>query len=77
MTTDSPRYGTIDRDYALRLATTSPDDDGPVWMVNLMKYRALAEYTDGRDSTISGKEADDIYTPLDPSQQSVPRRLFR
>lgn len=61
----APRYGTIDRDYGLRLATTEPGDDGPIWMVNLMKYRAVAEYTDGRTSTISGREADDAYAPVD------------
>ena len=31
-----------------------------------MKYRDVADYTDGRDSTISGREADDRYTPLGP-----------
>jgi len=61
----NPRYGTVDRDYAIRMATTAPADDGPVWMVNLMKYRAVADYSDGRASTISGKEADDLYAPLD------------
>lgn len=60
-----PRYGQVDHDYGLRLATTSPDDDGPVWMVNLMKYRERADYADGRESTISGREADDLYTPLE------------
>jgi hypothetical protein len=61
----SPRYGTVDRDYAIRLATTAPADDGPVWMVNLMKYRAVADYADGHESTISGQEADDLYAPID------------
>ena len=65
MTTNAPRYGTVDRDYGLKFATTPPDDDGPVWMVNLMKYRDMAEYADGRPSRISGREADDIYTPVD------------
>ncbi len=60
-----PRYGQVDRDYAIRLASTSPDDDGPVWMVNLMKYRDVADYADGRESAISGQEADDLYTPLE------------
>ena len=41
-----PGYGTIDQDYAMRLATTTRDD-GPVWMVNLMKYRYVADYGDG------------------------------
>ena len=60
-----PRYGTIDTDYGMQLATTAPDQDGPVWMVNLMKYRDVAEYADGRESSISGSEADDLYSPLD------------
>jgi hypothetical protein len=57
------RYGTLDREYARRLATTPPDEDGPVWMVNLMKYRANAQYADGRASSISGLQADNLYTP--------------
>ncbi len=64
--TRAPRYGTVDREYGRRLATTPPDEDGPVWMVNLMKYRDVAEYADGRDEQISGREADDRYTPLGP-----------
>ena len=66
--TDSrtPRYGTVDREYGMRLATTPPDDDGPVWMVNLMKYREHADYGDGQESSISGREADDLYAPLGP-----------
>lgn len=59
----TPRYGTVDREYGMRLATTPPDEDGPVWMVNLMKYREVADYADGRETTISGREADDLYTP--------------
>ena len=64
----TPRYGRVDRDYATTLATTPPDEDGPVWMVNLMKYRDQADYQDGRSDDISGREADDRYTPLGPLQ---------
>ena len=35
-------------------------------MVNLMQYRDVAEYADGRESTISGREADDMYAPIGP-----------
>jgi len=59
------RYGKIDRDYAMRLATTTADQDGPVWMVNLMKYRAVADYGDSGGPAVSGREADDIYAPLE------------
>lgn len=64
-TPDAPRYGAVDRDYGRRLATTPPDEDGPIWMVNLMKYRAVADYGDGDRPAISGREADDRYAPLD------------
>jgi hypothetical protein len=62
--TKSPGYGRVDRDYGMRLATTDPADDGPVWMVNLMSYRALARYEDGNEE-VSGREADDRYAPVD------------
>jgi len=62
--THSVPYGQIDADYAARLAGTPPEEDGPVWMVNLMRYKEVAEYADGRDSAISGREADNAYTPL-------------
>ena len=59
------RYGTPNTEYAMSMAMMSPEDDGPVWMVNLMKYRAVADYADGRESAISGRDADDAYSPLD------------
>ncbi len=60
-----PRYGLVDRDYGLRLATTAPEADGPVHMCNLMKYRARADYGDESGGGISGREADDRYAPVD------------
>lgn len=60
-----PRYGTIDFDYAGRLANCPPADDGPVLMVNYMKYRERAEYRDGTDGGRTGKEADDEYAPTE------------
>lgn len=66
---DAPRlkhqYGTIDKQYALHLATRPPEEDGPVYMVNLMKYHEVARYTQdaGVDEPISGREADDRYNP--------------
>ena len=59
------RYGQIDPTYEQVLSSTPPDDDGPVWMVNLMRYRPLADYADGRETTLTGREADDLYTPLE------------
>ena len=59
-----PSYGTIDHEYGRN--TTDPADDGPVWMVNLMKYKEVADYGDGADSGRSGRDADDEYTPTGP-----------
>lgn len=59
-------YGTVDLDYAARLASTPPNEDRPVWMVNLMKYRDVAQYADGRETTLSGRDADDLYAPIGP-----------
>ena len=61
-----PKYGQIDHDYGLQLATTQPDKDGPIWMVNLMKYHDVAQYADTSSQEISGREADNLYTPLEP-----------
>ncbi len=65
METPSVRYGQIDPHYFERLATTPPEEDGPVWMVNLMKYGEVADYIDGRATTLTGREADDAYAPLE------------
>ncbi len=61
----SMRYGAVDRELAARMAATAPEDDGPIWMVNLMRYRERAEYADGRSSELTGVQADDLYAPLD------------
>jgi len=34
-----------------------PGPDGPIVMVNLLKFRAKATYADGRDADLSGREA--------------------
>lgn len=58
-----PRYGTIDHDYALRLASTEPDGD--IYMLNFMSYRAEADYGPDGERGVSGREADDRYAPLE------------
>lgn len=60
-----PSYGTIDPEYAGRLATCAPEQDGPILMVNFMRYRARADYGAGGGDGVSGREADDRYAPLD------------
>jgi hypothetical protein len=70
------RYGQINREYGMKMFTMPPEDDGPIWMVNLMKYREKADYTDGREADISGKEADDLYAPLGPLKAIGARPVF-
>ena len=58
-------YGKVDREYGMRMFTMSPDDDGPVFMVNYMKYKDVADYGTSGGEAVSGKEADDRYAPVD------------
>ncbi len=65
------RYGTIDFDYAADLSTREPEADGPVYMVNFMKYRESASYDGVKGAEgatpqgISGEQADDLYNPTE------------
>ncbi|MEO1013840.1 MAG: DUF1330 domain-containing protein [Pseudomonadota bacterium] len=38
-----------------------PKDDGPIVMVNLLKFKEKAEYADGRDTDFSGRKAYQLY----------------
>ena len=64
-----PRYGRLNVDY---LGSWSERDDpgGPMWALNLMRYRERADYADGRETDLTGAEADDLYLQVRP-----PRRL--
>lgn len=59
-------YGSIDRAYEDRFASTPVEDEGPIFMVNLMAYKPRAEYPDGRETELTGKQADDLYAPFGP-----------
>jgi uncharacterized protein (DUF1330 family) len=39
----------------------APGDDQPIYMLNLLKYKDKAEYADGRDTDLSGRDAYQIY----------------
>lgn len=54
-------YGTPNVAY-VRSWREIPDDQ-PMWALNLMRYRPLAQYADGRATTLTGWEADDVYAP--------------
>lgn len=55
-------YGTPNVDY-VRGWRQRTDDTRPMWAVNLMRYHPVAKYPDGRQTTLSGYEADDLYSP--------------
>lgn len=58
-------YGTTNSAYfSSILAREEPG--GPMWALNLMKYRPRAEYPDGRPTALTGAEADDLYVPEGP-----------
>lgn len=38
-----------------------PGPDGPIYMVNLLKFKERAEYEDGRDTDLTGRQAYQIY----------------
>lgn len=38
-----------------------PGPDGPISMVNLLKFKEHAEYADGRETTMTGRQAYEIY----------------
>ncbi len=42
-------------------AMTEPGPSGPIFMVNLLKFKEKAEYRDGRSSDLSGRDAYMIY----------------
>ena len=39
----------------------APDAARPIYMVNLLKFKAHAEYEDGRETSLSGREAYMLY----------------
>jgi hypothetical protein len=69
------RYGTVDKDLAMRFATTAPDEDGPIWMVNLMAHRERADYGDG-GGTVTGDEADQRYFEAVPLEEIGAQVVF-
>jgi hypothetical protein len=39
--------------------------EGPFYMVNLLRYREKAEYPDGRETDLTGREANALYAPFE------------
>ena len=60
---DSPSYG--ERDLAAMQALLQAPTEGPIYMVNLIKFREVAEYRDGRETSLTGREANSLYAPVE------------
>ncbi|MEI8127479.1 MAG: hypothetical protein WCG86_06660 [Actinomycetota bacterium] len=58
-------FGKINFDYVGFLVNHPVEADGPVFMVNFMKYKPIAIYSEPREVEITGQEADDLYAPVD------------
>lgn len=70
------RYGALNMPLIQRWLALSPAEDAPFLAVNLMRYRPRAEYADGRATTLTGRQADDVYTPLGPLAAVGARLIF-
>ncbi len=42
-------------------AMQEPGPEGPIYMVNLLKFKERAEYADGRETDLTGREAYGLY----------------
>ena len=71
---NAPRYGTANTEYIK--TWFGLENDGPMWALNLMSYREFADYQDGRESNISGADADVQYTPIQSLTEVGARILF-
>ncbi len=58
---EEPGFGTVDRAQVRSMMTVPAEEDGPFFMVNLIRHREQAEYPDGRATELSGRQADEIY----------------
>ncbi len=57
-----PPYGRIDQNYGKLLR--SPVADGPIYMLNLTRYRPDANYVRSGGAAVDGQEPDGRYAPL-------------
>ena len=63
---EDPSYGARNAEQFQRMIDAiEAGEDGPFFMINLVKFKALAEYADGRETDLTGREADALYAPLD------------
>lgn len=57
-----PSFGEFNRDQLREMIMV--EEDAPFYMVNFIKFREFAAYSDGSDATLSGREANARYNAL-------------
>lgn len=57
------RFGEVNEEQLQRMVDV--EVDGPFYMLNLIKFREQADYIDGRETDLTGREADALYAPLE------------
>ncbi len=56
-------YGEVQPEQLRRMAAAPTD--GPFYMINLVRFRDRARYPDGRQTDLTGREADALYAPIE------------
>jgi len=59
----SPSYGEVNPEQIRRMV--QEPTEGPFYMVNLIEFRDQAEYADGRETDLTGQEANALYSPVE------------
>ena len=59
----TPSFGDIDQEQVQRML--ADPTEGPFYMVNLIHYRDNALYPDGRETDLTGREANALYSPIE------------
>ncbi|MEO1287572.1 MAG: hypothetical protein AAFV93_07375 [Chloroflexota bacterium] len=60
---DDPSFGETNTEQLMRMLQAPTE--GPFYMVNLIQYRELAVYPDGRETDLTGREANALYSPTE------------
>lgn len=69
-----PTYGMVNLEQAQKMMMNPTE--GPFYMVNLIRFREQAMYPDGRESDLTGREANDLYSAPEFISQIGARIVF-
>lgn len=71
---NQPSYGQLDP--AVLQSLLQQPTEGPFYMVNLIRFRDMAVYADGRETDLTGREANALYSPTEFIQAIGARIVF-